>query len=217
MKRVILTLLFGLLTAIALWYGINPDNAAKEPDLDTGPLLVTATLVSPGQRIGPFKLTDTGNQTFTQANLLGHWTLLFFGYSTCPETCPRSLAIARDFWQKLPASILNNQTRFVFVTLNPNEDKIENLKSFLNRFDARFIGLTGTETDIDLLAKACRVYRFEDKEASTPTQKIIDHTAAFILINPKGQLHALFTPPHDSEIIAKDLEQLILKRPGLPH
>lgn len=214
MKRILLTLLLGFATAFAVWYGLNPMLQEHEPVSTSLPALASGTVLSPAKPIDVFNLKGTTLASFTQNNLLGHWTVLFFGYASCPEVCPQSLAIASDFWKKLPKALsqdIRDKTQFVFITLDPKTDSLENLKSFLGRFNEGFIGLTGDETEINRLAKSCRVYSYEQPNANEKGQKIIDHTAAFILVNPRGQMQALFSPPHDSEAILKDLSSLLEK------
>lgn len=212
MKRIALTLLLGLTTAIAVWYGLNPMLQEHEPVSTSLPALASGTMLSPAKPIESFHLQGTTQKPFTQKDFMGHWTLLFFGYASCPEVCPQSLAVASDLWKKLPgvlAQDVRDKAQFVFITLDPKEDSLDNLKSFLNRFNDGFIGLTGDESEISRLAKSCRVYSWEQPQPNEKGQKMIDHTAAFILINPAGQVQALFSPPHDSEVIAKDLSALI--------
>lgn len=213
MKRILLTLLLGVITGIAVWYGINPMLKKHEP-ITTFPVLTSATVfpVAQAQPIAAFSLTDTMKKVFTEHDLVGGWTLLFFGYAHCPEICPRSMAIASNFWKKLSVTSAVKKPRFIFITLDPKQDTVEELKAFLKHFNSEFIGLTGDAAEIDKLAKSCRVYSWEDPNPNDQGQKIIDHTAAFILVNPEGRIQALFSPPHDSETIAKDLATLIEKR-----
>lgn len=210
MKRIVLTLILGIVTTAAVWYGFSPLQT-REPISTSLPILASATVFPTAQPIANFSLTDTAQKPFTENNLVGNWTLLFFGYAHCPEICPKALATASNFWKQLPDTT-RAKTRFVFITLDPKEDKVDDLKSFLGRFHSEFIGLTGDESEINKLAKSCRVYSFEDPTLTTAGQKNIDHTAAFILINPEGRMQALFSPPYDSATIAKDLATLMLGR-----
>lgn len=215
MKRLILTLLLGLATAFAVWYGLNPLLKNQEPDPSEIPTIAAGTVFSAAQPIAHFSLTDTAQKSFTQQDLVGQWTILFFGYAHCPEVCPKALAVASDFWKKLPEEVTSKKIRFAFITLNPKEDTVEDLKTFLGRFNPQFIGLTGDISEINKLSKSCRVYSWEDPNVKTPQgKKMIDHTAAFILINPEGRMQALFSPPHNGEEIAKDLSVLLESRSG---
>lgn len=212
-RRIFLTLFFSILASALIWYGLNPILTKNEPISTSLPALASGTVLSPAKRIEYFSLQGTATQKpFTQQDLLGHWTILFFGYAKCPAVCPQSLSIASDLWKRLPDVLplgVKDKTQFVFITLDPKSDTIENLKSFLGRFNENFIGLTGADSEINKLAKSCRVYSFEQPTPDEKGQKIIDHTAAFILINPQGRIQALFSPPHDSELIAHDLSTIL--------
>ncbi|HEV2524641.1 MAG TPA: SCO family protein, partial [Gammaproteobacteria bacterium] len=73
-----------------------------------------------------------------------------------------------------------------------------------------FTGLTGEAAVVQKLAKACGIYSWQDPKANDPSKpKMIDHSATLLLINPKGQLHAVFSPPYHPETMAKDLKQIL--------
>lgn len=187
----------------------HPHYASREQKLQalSKPELTAGTLFTAKQPMAEFALLDTASNPFGPSNFKGQWTILFFGYADCPDVCPRSLAVAADLFKKITPEA--QKPRLVFVTLNPKQDTVDNLKSFLNKFNQDFIGLTGSAAEISKLAQYCRVYHLEDPTPNSQGKKVIDHTAAFILINPKGQLQALFSPPHNSVEIAKDLKILM--------
>jgi protein SCO1/2 len=206
MKRVLLTVGLTLMAVFAVWYGFNPMVEEQSRRL-TPPAITTATLLKPRKLITDFSLQDTTNKPFTEKSLLGQWTLMFFGYAQCPETCPKTLNTITEFWKQMP-----NNIRFVFVSLDPESDTVKTLQDFLGRFNPNFIGLTGEEVVIQQLGKACGIYSWEDplaqkKHPNGP--KIIDHSATLLLINPQGQLHAVFSPPYQAPMMAKDLLQIL--------
>ena len=177
-----------------------------DPKLD----LKTATLLQPHKKLAHFSLTSTDNKPFTESSFIGQWTLLFFGYGSCPEVCPKALMTFRDVFKLLPNPTSNIQPlKFVFVSLDPKTDKPGYLKSFLNRFNPDFIGLTGEEAVIEALSKSCSVYSWQDPEAVASAPKMIDHSATLLLINPQGRIQAVFTPPHAANAIAEDLKIIL--------
>lgn len=165
----------------------------------------TATILSAAQPLPPFSLLDTSNQSFTEASLKDHWTLLFFGYAQCPEICPQALATISEAWRGLAQP----NAQFVFVSLDPKEDTPAALKQFLANFNSNFIGLTGEEAEIKKLAQACRIHSWKDPNLNAAGQKIIDHSATLLLVNPQGQIQALFSPPHQSSVLEKELKALM--------
>jgi protein SCO1/2 len=202
MKRLIPVFILSSILASGLWY-----LSQETPEIPSPKPLVTlhsATVLTPSQSIGTFSLMDANEKPFTEESLKGHWTLLFFGYATCPAVCPTTLSIISTTWKNLPASSL----RFVFVSLDPETDTPKVLRSFLSRFNTNFMGLTGDEAVIETFSKACGIYYWEDTAAKSPVKQI-DHSATLLLFNPAGKLHALFTPPHQPEALAKDLITLM--------
>lgn len=220
-KRIILTLIFGLTTALLAWYGIGPImnkgdaleanevNEARKSSSMVPDKIGAATVLQPAKTLTAFSLLDTQNNTFTQQSLKGHWTLLFFGYSQCPEICPKTLAIVSDLFRAKPHSSAQAKAQFVFVSLDPKSDGIPQLKTFLSRFHPDFIGVTGDEAEVIKLAKDCRIYSWKDPEINAAGQKIIDHSGTILLVNPEGKLQALFSPPHASDTLAKELKVLM--------
>lgn len=202
MKRSVFTILLSLGGAFAVWYGFF---SPKEAMVKSNPTVV-ATVVSPNRTLENFSLVDANNKPFTKASLEGHWTLLFFGYSKCPDICPRTLMTLNDLWNYFPSEEKNLE--FVFVSLDSKHDRPEDLKAFLNRFNPRFNGLTGQEEAVKQLSKNCSIYSWEGKQPETGA-RIIDHSATLVLVNPKGNIQAFFSPPHKKELIAKDLHTLI--------
>lgn len=202
MKRTLFTVILSLSGAFAIWYGFFSPEQKLAPQNPTA----VATVISPNRTIDDFSLIDTTNTAFTKESLSGHWTLLFFGYSKCPEVCPKTLLAVNELWNTFPTK--EKDLEFVFVSLDPKNDSPQDLKAFLSRFNPSFTGLTGDETAIKTLSKACSIYSWEDIESNTGT-KIIDHSATLVLVNPQGKIQAFFSPPHQKDLIAKDLHTLL--------
>ncbi len=189
------------LLALSLGFVIPTECLAL---VQTGPTPTsTATTLHPPKPLIPFSLIDTEGKVFTQASLQGQWSLLFFGYATCPGICPNTLKMLQKVWEDKGVS---QKLRFIFITLNPKEDSPAKLKAFLARFNPYFKGLTGEIRTIEALSKACSIYYWQDPKAS---QTMIDHSATLLLINPTGQIKALFSPPHESAVRLSELKALI--------
>lgn len=162
-----------------------------------------ATVLHPAKALIPFSLIDTTGRPFTQASLQGQWSLLFFGYTDCPGICPHTLKVLQKVWEDAD---LDRNLRFIFISLNPKADSPSKLRTFLDRFHPHFKGLTGDLSDIQTLSKACSIYSWQDPNA---TAVMIDHSASLLLINPQGHIKAIFSPPHDPDILRKELKSLI--------
>ncbi len=206
-KRTVFTLLLGISGLFALWYNLNPllEKTPNKPSV----VLSASTLITPSKPIINFSLIDTEEKPFTNHSLLGHWTLLFFGYADCPDTCPKTLAVMSELWKILPNNKDKNPLRLAFISLDPKSDTPQHIRKFLDRFHPSFIGLTGNESMIQTLSKDCGIYYWQDPNSKQVKTKMIDHSATVLLINPAGQIQALFSPPYQQDAMKKDLEVLL--------
>ncbi len=207
MKRLLIIFIF-LAILLGVIFFIWNKKPSVQPVPET-PAIASATVLNPSKPLINFSLQDSNGNSFTQKNLIGHWTVMFFGYADCPEICPTTLAIVSAVWRSFTAQDLNPKARFVFATLDPTADTPAKLKTFLSKFHPDFIGITGNPTEIEQLSKNMSVYSFSEPTLNDKGQKIIDHSATLLLINPEGRLQALFTPPHQIEALKKDLALLI--------
>jgi protein SCO1/2 len=145
----------------------------------TAPLPVLYTLG------GDFTLPSTLNRTVTLAELRGHPVLLNFGYTSCPDVCPTVLARMRDVLQATP------DIQPVFVTLDPQRDTLERLAPYLAFFDARIIGLTGTDDQVAALAGRYHVYA-ERVALDSALDYAIAHSGQIYLLDGAGRVRATF-------------------------
>lgn len=136
---------------------------------------------------GPFSLVDQHGKPFTEQSFLGRPTLLFFGYTFCPDVCPTTLLEASSWMQSLGPDA--DRLRVVFVTVDPERDTPAKLETYLSSFDPRFIGLSGPRPEIDKAIKAWRVYarKVEGKNGDYT----MDHTAAVYMLDPQGRFVGL--------------------------
>src|SRR5205814_4536839 len=138
---------------------------------------------------GPFQLIDQNGKPVSDADLKGKWQLVFFGYTHCPDACPTALneiALALD---RLGAR--RGEVEVVFITVDPERDTPEVLKSYVASFDAPIIALTGAP---DAVAQAARAYRvFYAKHPLPDGGYDMDHSAVIYVMNPEGRFTATFT------------------------
>lgn len=166
-------------------------------------LLGTILLIVPGaqqtqSRVpigGPFKLTSHEGKPFTDENLKGKPFAVFFGFTHCPEVCPTTL---HDLSQDLEALGKDaDRLNVVFITVDPERDTQELMKTYLSSFDPRIVGLTGTEEEIAAVAKAYKVYY---RKVPTDSDYTMDHTATIFLMDSKGDFVGTsnFQEPQDT-------------------
>jgi cytochrome oxidase Cu insertion factor (SCO1/SenC/PrrC family) len=144
---------------------------------------------------GPFALTDQNGRRVTDADFRGRFMLIYFGYTYCPDVCPTELNTIALALDQLGVRV---RVVPVFITVDPERDKPDVLKSYLASFGSDFVGLTGTADEIAQVAKAYRVYY--KKGEGSGADYLMDHTSLIYLVGPDGKLKALFrtgTTPED--------------------
>jgi protein SCO1/2 len=154
---------------------------------------------------GPFRLVDQNGKTVTDADLKGKWSLVYFGYTHCPDACPTALndiAIALD--QLGPK---REAVRSVFITVDPERDTPEVLKDYVASFDAAILALSGSPEEIARAAKAYRVYYAKHPEPGGDYS--MDHSSVIYVMDPEGRFTASFTHQSTPEEIAERLKKLL--------
>jgi protein SCO1/2 len=154
---------------------------------------------------GPFRLVDQNGKTVTDTDLKGKWSLVYFGYTHCPDACPTALndiAIALD--QLGPR---REAVRSVFITVDPERDTPEVLKEYVTSFDAPILALSGSPEEIARAAKAYRVYYAKHPEPGGDYS--MDHSSVIYVMDPEGRFTASFTHQSTPEEITERLKKLL--------
>lgn len=170
----------------------------------------TATILSAPRALSPFTLKDQNNNKFTNENLLGHWTLMYFGFTSCPKICPATMTVLKEISEKV--SEQNKLTpEVVFVSVDPDRDSIAKIKNFTMSFNPKFMGVTGEKSQVDQLTHELGVLylKMAGTKDKGPNDYDIDHSGAILLLNPEGKFYAVFSTPHDADKIAQDLKNII--------
>lgn len=188
--------LFIMVSAIAMmlfvWLGITTASNL-EVDENTGfhSINTALLLTTPPMPLDQFEFEKAGEIAFTNESLKGKWTLFFVGYTFCPDVCPTTLA---DLDRIYP-SLTNDETtttQVVFVSVDPNRDKAEQLADYVHYFNKHFIGVTSTHKQLwPFVTKLGLIYSIVEK-GDTEDFYLVDHSASIVLINPKGEFYATF-------------------------
>ena len=154
---------------------------------------------------GPFQLVDQNRKTVTDADLKGKWSLIYFGYTHCPDACPTALNDISIALSELGPK--RDAVRPVFITVDPERDTPESLKAYVTSFDAPILALTGTAEQVAQAAKGYRVYYAKHPEAGSDYS--MDHSSVIYVMDPEGRFTASFTHESAPEQIAERLRKLI--------
>jgi protein SCO1/2 len=166
------------------------------------PRILTATemqisglyVLEPPRDFGEINLLDQHGKAFTSARLEGGWTLVFFGFTYCPDVCPTTMSFLNEFVGQLEGTEVED-TAVVMVSVDPARDTVAQLADYVPFFNPEFTGVTGEFLDIHRFATAL----------NTPFRKVpgqgedyqVDHSANVVLINPRGDYHGFFKAPLD--------------------
>jgi protein SCO1/2 len=187
-----------LVAAAALCAAVAGFWLARELD-SSGPQLASGTWLPQPRPVGPVQLTDHLGRPFSSGELQGKPSLVFFGFTHCPDVCPTTLVKLAQV--KKVAALPRLQV--IFVTVDPARDAPSNLGLYVHAFDPDFIGLTGDPSSLRKLATDFGVaFNRVDLPGGDYT---MDHTAAVFLLDTHGRIAAIFTPPFDIKSFAQDL------------
>jgi protein SCO1/2 len=166
------------------------------------PQLQSGTWLPAARATLPFSLTDQQGRAASEQLLQGRATLLFFGFSNCPDVCPTTLALLASVRKSTALKPL----QVVMVSIDPERDTPRQLQRYLSGFDPSFIGLTGAPAAVDGLTKAFSAAAF--RQPLPGGDYSMDHSATVYLLDRQGRLVAVFTPPLSLEKMRQDLDAL---------
>jgi protein SCO1/2 len=148
-----------------------------------------------------FSLASSLRRPVTLSEFRGQPVLLYFGYTTCPDVCPTTLADLRLAMQELGAD--RDKVQVLFVSVDPERDTAERLADYLPYFDPSFIGLTGPLPEIEAVASRFGVF-FQKNTANSAAQYLVDHTSAVLLLDADGFLRLMFPYGTTGQQLASD-------------
>ena len=151
---------------------------------------------------GPFALTDQNQVLRTEKDFHGKYTLVFFGYTYCPDVCPATLAIMAAALDKMGPRSDNIVP--IFITVDPKRDTPDKIKSYLSSFGRRFVGLTGAPEAIANVAKEYRVY-YKEHPPENGGEYTVDHSGVVYLMDPNGKFIANYSLDTSPDTLAADL------------
>lgn len=189
-----------LLVAAALGAALAGFYVARQIDRPA-PQLASGTWYPQAQAVPQFRLLDAAGRPFTQRELLGAPTLVFFGFTHCPDVCPTTLLKLAQVLRQAAVP----QLRVLFVSVDPQRDTPALLAQYVHAFDPRFEGATGEPAQIAALAQrfGVAVSRVELPGGDYT----MDHSAVVFLLDAQARRVAIFTPPFEVKAMVADLQR----------
>lgn len=169
------------------------------------------TLLHKPREINQFTLTGIDGQTFTNENLQGQWTMVFFGFTNCGFVCPTTMGELAKMYRILEESKASPLPQVVMITIDPDRDSQDKLNSYVRAFNSHFYGARGSVEMVKDMTKEMGIaYTKIALSASADGDNYdMQHSGAVMLFNPRGELNAFFTTPHHAGLLAKDYRLLI--------
>jgi protein SCO1/2 len=170
--------------------------------------LATGSYISPSRTLPDFSLIDEHGRMFGPANLKGSWSMMFFGYTNCPDFCPTTLSTLAALEKRLRASGAAVRPHVIFVSVDAKRDTPEQLAKYVPYFDPEFIGVTAAnQPAIEAVAA-----KFGFGVIITPTADgtyTVDHSGAIFVLDPDGQLTAILTGPFTVDALQADFQRIV--------
>ena len=210
MAHPVKALTLGIIAAVAAVAGLVVANYVFKPGQPEGVQIASGTLLPSPRAIPEFALTGADGQPFTKARLDGQWSVIFVGFTHCPDICPNTLAKLKAVHGKLDAQ--KKPLQVLFLSVDPERDTPPIIARYVTHFDPAFKGATGPTAELDKLGAAMG-FLYMKSPGATPDTYSIDHSSALILVNPQAQVAGYFTQPLRVDALAADLGALIASRP----
>ena len=156
--------------------------------------------------ISDFQLIDHLKQPFDSDRLRDQWSILFFAFSSCPDICPTTLSTLGSMYTMMSPQE-RQKVKIYMVSLDGERDTPEKLATYVPYFNADFIGVTGEEASVRQLTSQLNV-AFE-RAVIDGDNYTIDHSTQLVLVNPNGQYHGFFKPPHSETILRQNLRSIV--------
>lgn len=194
-----LFLLVNIVVGLFVYQLINHKSDKFDPEKLHG------TFVPPGRGLPSFVLNDTNGGELKPSDFIGHWTLLFFGFTQCHSICPAAMAELHKMNTILHQSYqITPFPQVYMISLDPDRDTVTSLGQYVHGFDNDFHGALGSTKMINTLSQHLGIVY--DSQPRADGQ--IDHSGSVTVINPQGEVAAFFTPPLNAQLMAQDLEML---------
>ena len=197
------------IVALILGLTVNRVLSGKGQGDQTALIDAGVILLPQSRKLPDLTMTNQDGQPVVVSELKDKWTVLFFGYTFCPDICPTTLAQLRQIKSELPKDVLAN-LRVVLISVDPNRDTPAQLKQYLGYFDKEFIGLTASVADIQKLANSVSI-PFIPADTSKPNYTM-DHSGNLALLGPDGTQRGFIRAPLNNQKLVAQLPGLLNRK-----
>jgi protein SCO1/2 len=197
-----LVLAAALAAGLGLWAAQTWFGGSRQ-----APELQAVRLFEQPRELPPFTLQQSDGTPLVPGELQGHWTLVFLGFTHCPDVCPTTLAQlaqAQKRWASLPEA---TRPRVLFVSVDPDRDTPDRIGEYAHAFHRDTLAATADVPALERFARSLSLVfmKAPAPEGAPADRYSVDHSAALAVLDPKGRMAGMVTPPLDPEAIAGDL------------
>jgi protein SCO1/2 len=171
------------------------------------PQLENAVLYPTPRAIADFHLTQANGKALSRSDWTGRWTVVYFGYTSCPDVCPTTLADFKQAWKALGERGLQDRLRFNFISIDPQRDTPDRLGKYVAYFSPDFIAATGTDEELTRLTRGLGLLYSRRTDANGAIQ--VDHSGSAVIVDARAREVGMFRPPFTAKAVADDLATLI--------
>jgi len=173
--------------------------------------LATGTILTPSRELPDFSLIDQQGRVYDAAKLRGHWSLLLFGYTNCPDFCPTTLTTMAAMQKRLRAAKAAVLPQVIVVSVDAKRDTPAQMAKYVPYFDPSFIGLTAADQP-GIEDVAIKLGVSVTIQPAADGKYTVNHSGAIFVLNPDGRLTAILTGPFSVDALQGDFQHIVAAR-----
>ena len=174
------------------------------------PATERATVLDPPSALPALSLVDVDGRPLGPDFFKGAWTIVFFGFTTCPDVCPTTLATLAQFAKQLEDLPQAARPRVLLVTVDPERDDPAKLGAYVRFFDPGFLGATGS---LEAVSEAASAFGVPFAKVSLPDGGYtMDHGSGIFVVGPSGSIVAYSSSPHLADVLARDYRSIVARQ-----
>ncbi|ALN91147.1 MULTISPECIES: SCO family protein [Lysobacter] len=202
-----IVLIAALAAALGLWASQKYFGQARRSNL---PQTEAVRLFDPPRTLPAYSLRQSDGTQLIPGELKGHWTLVFLGFTHCPDVCPTTLAqmsVAQKSWESIAEA---SRPRVLFVSVDPERDTPDKIGEYAHGFHKDTLAATADVPALEAFAKSLSMVfaKVPAPDGAPADQYTMDHSASMAVLDPQGRMAGLLRPPFDPNVIAKDMKAL---------
>jgi protein SCO1/2 len=201
----LLLLFVVVIGGMVVYFGIMKNMPVRIKDVKIAGLFLPKPI-----EVSKFQLAINDGKSFTNDNLKGRWTMMFFGFTNCGMVCPTTMGALGKMYKTLQQQLPDNQMpQVIMVSVDPERDTIERMTAYATLFNKNFIGARAELPEVVALEKELHLVAVKMQAGDGKNQYTINHSAEVIVFNPDGKLQAFMSFPHVADQMVMDYKNML--------